>query len=399
MPAPNMSSPNAAVRQPYAHAEQDIQLVSLWHAVRRSWKTLLVAACLVGGVTFGAMSLMAPRFTSESQLEFVGRRNNPFPEAGERGNAPDNASRLDQAAINTHARALLSSDLLWKVATELKLRNRVEFNSALGSVDTWTAMLRLVGAGASPAAESEQERVLAVVRRQVEVVAVKETRSIAIRFTSTDNALAAAFANHLAETYRASLVSTPVEETSRVVDALIPKVDQLRKEVLDAEAAVEGYRASSDQFRSGPQSAPVSDQRMAGLQDELLKSEAARNEAEARSRTAGELLKSGSAEVLPDVQKSALIQGLIQQRVRLERQIAETSAALLPGHPRMKQLNADVAGLSRQISAEVQKVVQGIEKDARSATIRVETVTRQIAALKTKKVKLPSLEAAAKSAV
>ncbi len=404
MSAPSMSSPNSAVRQPYALAEQDIQLVSLWHAVRRSWKTLLVAACLVGGVAYGAMSLMAPRFTSESQLEFVGRRNNPFPEAGERANAPDNASRLDQAAINTHARALLSSDLLLKVATELKLRNRVEFNSALGSVDTWTAMLRLVGVGASPAAESEQERVLAVVRRQVEVVAVKETRSIAIRFTSTDSALAADFANHLAETYRASLVSTPVEETSKVVDALIPKVDQLRKEVRDAEAAVEGYRASSDQFRSGPQSAPVSDQRMAGLQDELLKSEAARNEAEARSRTAGELLKSGSAEVLPDVQKSTLIQGLIQQRVRLERQIAETSAALLPGHPRMKQLNADVAGLSRQITAEVQKVVQGIEKDARSATIRVETVTRQIAALKTKvtgqtgnEARLKELESLAKS--
>ena len=161
MPAPNSSSPYAATRQPYGQAEHDIQLVSLWHAVRGSWKSLLVAACLVGGITYGAMSLMAPRFTSESQLEFVGRRNNPFPEAGERANAPDNASRLDQAAINTHARALLSSDLLLKVATELKLRNRVEFNSALGSVDTWTAMLRLAGVGAPPTAESEQERVLA----------------------------------------------------------------------------------------------------------------------------------------------------------------------------------------------------------------------------------------------
>ena len=143
---------------------------------------------------------------------------------------------------------------------------------------------------------------------------------------------------------------------------------------------------------------------MAGLQDELLKSEAARNETDASWRTASELVQTNSAEILPDVQKSALIQGLIQQRVRLERQIAEASAALLPGHPRMQQLNADVVGLRRQITAEVQKVVQSIEKDARSSAIRVESVSKQIDQLKTKVVdqtgneaRLKELESLARS--
>lgn len=395
---------NAAHSQHPGHHEPDIQLATLWQAIRGSSKTLMIAAVAIAGVTYSALSLMAPRYTSEGQLEFVARRNNPFPEAGERPNGPDNTTRLDPAAINTHARALVSSDLLLKVANELKLRNRVEFNSALGSPDTWSGIQRMAGIGAPAPGETEEERVLQVVRRQVEVAAIKETRSIAIRFTSIDNKLAADFANLLADTYRTSLVSNPVEETGKVVEALTPKVDQLRKEVLDAEAAVERYRASTDQFRSGPQSSSVSDQRMAGLQDELLKSEAARNETDARWRTARELHQSGSAEVLPDVQKSALIQGLIQQRVRLERQIAESAAALLPGHPRMQQLNADVGGLKRQITSEVQKVVQSIEKDARSAAIRVEAVSRQIDALKTKvtgqtgnEARLKELESLAKS--
>jgi uncharacterized protein involved in exopolysaccharide biosynthesis/Mrp family chromosome partitioning ATPase len=399
-----MPSPSALPHSAHLEPEPDIQLFALWQAIKRSWKSLLIAAAVVGALTYSAMMLMAPRFMSESQLEFVSRRNNPLPEAGERTSVPDNSTRLDQAAMNTHARALLSSDLLLKVAGDLKLRNRPEFNSAVGSLDTWTALTRMAGFGGSPAGETEEERVLAVVRRQVEVAAIKDTRSIAIRFTSADNNIAAQFANRLAESYRASLVATPVEETSKAVEALTPKVEALRKEVLDAEAAVERFRSTSDQFRSGPQSSPVSDQRMAGLQDELLKSEAAKNEAEARWRTARELLKSGSAEVLPDVQKSALIQGLIQQRVRLERQIAETSAALLPGHPRMQQLNADVTGLKRQINAEVEKVVQSIEKDARSATIRVEAVSKQIAALKTKvtdnsgnEARLKELESVARS--
>jgi uncharacterized protein involved in exopolysaccharide biosynthesis len=382
----------------------DIQLATLWQAVRRSFKGLLVTAALVGGGTYGVQSLMAPRYTSESQLEFTAKRANPLPEQGDRQPGPDTAARLDQAAINTHARALLSSDLLLKVAGDLKLRNRVEFNSALGPVDTWSGLLRLAGIGAPLPGETEDERVLSVLRRQLVVAAIKDTRWIGISFASTDSKLAADFANALAEAYRASLVSQPIEETNKAVEALTPKVEQLRKEVLDAEAEVERYRASSGQFKAGPQSTPVNDQRMAGLQDELLKVEAARNEADARWRTARELMQSGSAEVLPDVQKSALIQGLIQQRVRLERQIAETSAALLPGHPRMQQLNADVAGLRRQIAAEVQKVVQSIEKDARSAALRVDAVTKQIDQLKTKVVgqtgneaRLKELESLARS--
>lgn len=364
----------------------DIELASLWKSVRTGLKGLGLTAVAVGALTYGVLSLMAPRYSAESQLEFTAKRNNPFPEGEGRPSATDTSSRIDQPAINTHARALLSSDLLLKVANDLKLRNRAEFNSALGPVDIWGRLLRIVGIGGPLPGETEEERVLATIRRQLEVGAVKDTRFIAIRFNSTDARLAADFANLLADTYRGGLVALPVQETTRAVEALLPKIEQLRREVLEAEAAVERYRATSGQFRSGPQGTPIADQRMAGLQDELLKVEAARNEADARWRTARELMRSGSAEVLPDVQKSQLIQSLIQQRVRLERQIAETSASLLPGHPRMQQLAADVAGLRRQITAEVEKVVQSIEKDARSAAIRVENVTRQIDALKSKVV-------------
>jgi succinoglycan biosynthesis transport protein ExoP len=359
--------------------------MALWRAIRRGFKGLLLAAGAAGALTYGAQSLIAPRFTSESQLEFVAKRSNPLPEP-DRPAGPDSAARLDQAAINTHVRALLASDLLLRVAADLKLRTRPEFNGALGPVDTWSSLLRLAGMGVPPAGESEEERVLSVVRRQLVVSSAKETRAIAISFSATDSRLAADFANALADTYRAGLVTQPIDETTKAVAALLPKVEQLRREVLEAEADVERFRAASGQFKAGPQSTPVDEQRMAGLQDELLKAEAARNEADARWRTARELLQSGSAEVLPDVQKSPTIQHLIQSRVRLERQIAETSASLLPGHPRMQQLNADVAGLRRQITAEVQKVVQSIEKDARSAAIRVDSVGRQIEQLKSKVV-------------
>ena len=137
---------------------------------------------------------------------------------------------------------------------------------------------------------------------------------------------------------------------------------------------------------------------------ELSKVKAARSDAEARTNSAREMLKAGSADALPDVQKSPLIQNLVQQRVRGERQISELSATLLPGHPRMRQLNADLAGLKRQIEAEMAKVVDGLAKEAKVAALREESLTKSLNEIKTRivntgpdEVKLRSLEANAKS--
>jgi uncharacterized protein involved in exopolysaccharide biosynthesis len=116
------------------------------------------------------------------------------------------------------------------------------------------------------------------------------------------------------------------------------------------------------------------------------------------------MVKAGNAEALPDVQRSPLIQNLVQQRVRVERQISELSATLLPAHPRMRQLHADLDGLQRQIKSEVGKIVEGIEKGATVATLREDAIKKNLADVKARvvdtgedAVKLRQLEAGAKS--
>jgi hypothetical protein len=112
----------------------------------------------------------------------------------------------------------------------------------------------------------------------------------------------------------------------------------------------------------------------------------------------------GSAETLADVQKSPLIQNLVQSRVRVERQISELSATLLPGHPRMRQLAADLKGLKTQIAAEVSKIVEGIGKEAKVAALREAAIQRSVDETKShivnagpEEAKLRSLEADARS--
>ena len=129
-----------------------------------------------------------------------------------------------------------------------------------------------------------------------------------------------------------------------------------------------------------------------------------RAESEARAREAREIAARGAGETLPDVQKSQLVPRLVEQRVRVERQIAELSATLLPAHPRMKQLNADLAGLNRQIRSEVDKIVDGLEREAKVSAMREDGVRRRLDEAKKRvvssggdDVKLRALESLAKS--
>jgi succinoglycan biosynthesis transport protein ExoP len=387
-----------------ADVQEDIDLMSLFGALRRALPKILLWSVLLGALTYGVLSMMAPRYTSETQVAIASKRTNPFPENNQQSGQSDSAPRLDREAINTHVKALTAPELLLRVADELNLGQKAEFNPNVGPVDALDGLLRLVGIGKPPSGMNESDLILDAVSARLQVAAARETRFISIKFSSSDPRLAATFANRLADSYRKSLIDIPVQETNEVVAALIPKIEQLNTEVITAEAELERFRAQTNRLLTGPQQVPLNSQRLSALSAELAAAESARSQAEARWRTAQELLRSGSAEVLPEVQASNTIQGLINQRVRLERQVNEAAAALLPAHPRMRQLNADLRGLRRAVSAEVSKVVQSLEKSYRSAQIRVDTISQQMSALKTQVVntsgddaRVRVLEAQAKS--
>lgn len=384
----------------------DIDVTSIWSALKRSGRNLAVASLLVGGLTYGVLSLMAPRFTSEAQLSIVAKETaNPFstPKA-DIGSAEAIGQRMDKEAVNTHVRALMSPDLAGRIAADLKLASLPEFNSALGPHDTLDRLGRMVGVGGPRPGESELDRVLNAYFKRLEVYSPKESRFIGVRFTSSDPDLAAQVANTLSDTYRASLAKAAVVETDEVQKALEPKIVRLREEVQQAEAEVERFKGDKDIFKGGPQRTGLNEQQLGELTAELTKAKAARSEAEARARSARELSRAGSADALPDVQKSPLIQSLAQQRVRLEREVSELSATLLPAHPRMRQINADLEGLKRQIAAEVAKIADSLEKEAKVAALREASVAKSLDELKsqvvttsTSEVELRALEAVAKS--
>lgn len=364
----------------------DIEMSTIFGALRRNLPRLVLWSAAAGALTYGALMQLAPKYQSQAELAIVAKGASASFSDAKNGSPEALAVKMDKEAINTHVRALQSPELVARIAEELKLKDKREFNSALGPVDMADSLMRMAGIGGPRAGESERDRVLNALFKQLEVYSAKESRFIGVRATAIEPTLAAEIANRLVETYRSSLASAAAEEVDEQQQVLQGKIDKLVPEVAASETEAERYSGEINVFKGGAQNTGLNEQQLSELTGESTKATSARSEAEARAKSAREMMKAGSADALPDVQKSPLIQNLVQQRVRIERQISELSATLLPGHPRMRQLNADLAGLKGQISVEVSKLVESLEKEVKFAQEREASIKRSLDEVKSRVV-------------
>ena len=362
-------------RSPDPHG--DLDLSTLPSVLKRKAGRIAVVAAGVGLLTYGVLLLVPSRYTSEAQI----RIGAPSLADSSRGaaSAETVALSVDKEAIASRVQELRSPDLAKKLAAELRLAARPEFNSALGSEGLLGGILHSLGLRGSRAGETVEERVLAAYYRALQVYQVKDTRVITLSFTARDGDLAARAANRLIELYEVWLRERGVTESSDAHAWLVPEIEKRTRELSAAEAAVERFRSTANLYRGGgSQPSDLAHQQLSDLASELTRVRAQRSEAEARAQAARELMRRDAPDAIPDVQKSPVIQGLIAQRVRAEREYAEAATQLLPAHPRMKQLAANVADVRRQIQREAASVVSGLEREVKALTLREELQKRTI---------------------
>jgi uncharacterized protein involved in exopolysaccharide biosynthesis len=360
----------------------DIDLSTLPTVLKRRAGRIAIVAAGVGLLVYGALLLVPSRYTSEAQI----RIGAPLLSNGARGAASPEAVALsvDKEAIASRVQELRSPDLAKKLAAELRLAARPEFNSALGTHGLLGGILHGLGLRGTRAGETEEERVLAAYYRALQVYQVKDTRVITLSFTARDGDLAARAANRLIELYQAWLRERGVTESSDTHAWLVPEIEKRTRELSAAEAAVERFRSTANLYRGGGnQPGELAQQQLSDLSSELTKVHAQRSEAEARAQGARELMRRDAPDAIPDVQKSPVIQSLIAQRVRVEREYAEAATQLLPAHPRMKQLAANVADVRRQIQREAASVVSGLEREVKALALREELQKKTLEEAKT----------------
>ncbi len=366
------SSPN--------HYSHDLDFSVLMKGVLKRWKWVVMMPLVAGGVALAYLSTVEPVYMAQTRIllendQSVFRR--PVDNAGE----AVTVEQIDKGTIASQVEVLYSADLAAQVAEQLELVRNPEFNPVLNPMGTLKQFAVQLGLLPDPFKMSERERVLRSFRERLTVYPVGDSRTIAIEFESSDPELAAKIANALAEAYLQWRRNERLARTKSATDWLDKQIARLRRNVAEAEARVGAYRRKTGLYSSS-NNIELSDQQLAELNNRLILAKAARTEAEARARLIRKLLENnGTIAAAADVLKSPLIQRLLEQRVTLQRRIAQLSATHLPSHPRMKRLRAELKGLQKQIRREARKIVASLENEAAIAGAREKSLSASLARL------------------
>jgi succinoglycan biosynthesis transport protein ExoP len=372
MPAPASYKPAAA------SVSGDLDLRALGGALLRKRGWIIVPTVLAAVFSIAAVNLVTPRYKSEARILVDGRENVFL-----RPNAERNEERtaLDAEAVTSQVQLLLSRDLAREIIRKNKLAERPEFDPVLQGISPLKSLLALFGIGRDPFSLTPEERVLDAYYDRFTAYAVDKSRVIVIEFQSRDPELAALVANSIAEGYLVLQQNARQEQAKSAGLWLSGEIDSLRKKVAEAESRVEDFRSKSSLF-VGTNNTTLSNQQMGELNTQLNNARALKSDAESKARLIREMLQSGQPIEASEVLNSELTRRLSEQRVTLRAQLAEQSSTLLDGHPRIKELKAQLADLDRQLREEASKISRSLDNDARIAGGRVEGLSASLEQLK-----------------
>jgi succinoglycan biosynthesis transport protein ExoP len=374
-----MARPAPSASKPVAASESgDLDLQALGHALMRKRSWIIVPTVLAMVASLAAVNMITPRYKSEARILVDGRENIFLRPNGERN---EERTALDAEAVTSQVQLLQSRDLAREIVKKNKLAERPEFDPVLQGVSPLKSLLALVGIGRDPFSLTPEERVLEAYYERFTAYAVDKSRVIVVEFQSRDPELAARVANSIAEGYLVLQQDARQDQAKAAGQWLSGKIDDLRKKVSEAESRVEDFRSKSSLF-VGTNNTTLSNQQMGEINTQLNNARALKSDAESKARLIKEMLQSGRPIEASEVLNSETIRRMSEQRVTLRAQLAEQSSTLLDGHPRIKELKAQLGDLDRQLREEASKISRSLESDARLAGGRVDGLRDSLEQLK-----------------
>jgi succinoglycan biosynthesis transport protein ExoP len=390
-----------AGRAGVAQTIDELDLGALGRAIWRRKRLVIGLTLLAAAIAFAAVNYVAPRYKSEARV-LIETRENIFlrPEADR---STERAATVDQEAVTSQVQLILSRGLALDVIRKLKLGEKPEFDPVLRGPSVIRTVLAMTGLVKDPMSQTPEERVLKSYMDRLVAFQVDKSRVIAIEFESQDPELAAQVVNSIADGFVVLQQTARQEQARDAAVVLLKEIEKLRQSVADAESKVELYRATTN-LMIGTNNTTLSSQQLGDVNAQVASARAQKSDAESKARIIREALKRGAATEVSDVMNSEILRRLSEQLVTLRAQLAEQSSTLLDQHPRIKELRAQIADLSRQIRSEAERLAIAFENDAKGAADRLQSLSTMLDQLKKQAgssneqdVKLRALEREAKS--
>ena len=347
----------------------EIDLGALKRAVLRRRRSILLLTFGAAALAAAYVTIVSPRYTGEAEI-LLENQESFFtrPERISQGSELQTAA--DPEAVASQVQLVASRDIARQAVRELNLVGNREFDPLANGMGVLTRGLVLLGLQPDPTRVDPEDRVLAAFSERLNVYSPTKTRVIVVDFQSKDADLAARAANKIADLYL-DLQSRAKREVAHDAAASLAALNaDLRGKLAKANAEVERFRSSAG-LLAGANNMTIAGQQLAELNSELSKSRTSLADAQAKVSLIRDMIRHNRVSEIPDVANNDLVRRIAEQRVTLRAQLALESRTLLPMHPRIKELTAQVSDLDLQLRAVADRTVHSLENDAKIAAVRV----------------------------
>ncbi len=353
-----------------AASRHDLDLPAIGRAVRRRklWVAGPVLLCFAASAV--AVNLVKPRYTAEAKI-LIENGDNFFtrPERTERN--PDQAP--DEEAVDSQVQLVSSRDIARDAIRALGLKGNPEFDPLAGGLGPLSRLLVLTGLERDPLRVPAEDRILSSYFDKLSVYPVAKSRVLTVQFTAEDPDLAARAVNTVSDLYIGVQSNAKRDSARTAAASLASLIADLKTRASEAEAKVQQYRAQTG-LLVGTNNTTITAQQLADVNTQLAQARTAQADAEAKAKILRDMIRANRIAEVPDVANNDLIRRMADQRLMVKTQIAQLGETLLPGHPRMRELNAQLADIDAETRVAAEKVVRTLENDARIAAGRVDNL-------------------------
>ena len=379
--------------------EAEIDLGGIGHALwtHRKWVIGAAVLAIAGSTVF--VNVVKPRYTAETRV-LLELQSSFMPGEDVKGDA---AGTLDAEAVGSQIQLVTSRDVARRAIKQIGLLGNSEFDPMSGGLGSLSRILVLLGLKRDPSQMSPEDRVFETYYDKLQVFSPTKTRVLNIEFSSHDPDLAAKAANTIAGIYLDFQQDAKRANARSAAASLGLIVGDLKGRVAMAESKVEDFRAQTG-LLVGTNNTTITAQQLGEVNTELARARTSQADAQAKAKLIRDMLRQGRVSEIPDVANNDLVRRISEQRVTLKAQLALESRTLLPGHPRIKELSAQLTDLDNEMRLAADKAARTLENDARIAGQRLQNLQasldqqkKVVGSLSADEVKLRELERTAKS--
>ncbi len=349
----------ASAPVPLQYTQGGLSTAQVRSILRAHWKASLLTALIFITLSAVIIKLLPKSYAATATVLVNYEANDPTRQV---------PAELFASYMLTQIELMQSRDVLQSVIAKLGLASDPEFapkvSNGLATPNDW--------------AEKN-------LRSNLDVEQGKGIELLYVTATSKDRDKAAAIANAVVDAYQ-------TRERDRVRDPKSGRAYEYSEQLRELKSKVDVAEANMAEFRqrtgladvSSTQQNDVETQALTGLEQQLLLAQQQLREAESKGM--------GDQAVSSTVLQSALIQNLKNQLATQESQLAQLSQTLGPQHPKVLELQSQIAATKRSLGQEVQTFKSGSTADVATAKQVVEKMQKAVDAQRAKLVSVRKLQ-------